>query len=1164
MGVVMPRQPTGEQRAAIEARGHDVLLEAGAGTGKTGVLVDRYCDLVAGEEASPDAILAFTYTDKAAAQLRERIRAELARRAAADPDARERLAAIVAGFGGAWVTTIHGFCRRLLAAHPIAAGIDPGFRVLDESEAARAALAAFDTALEAFLAGGDQEREATVAAYRVDGLREMVFSAHEELRSRGQDRPQLPDPRPGDLDAALAALQPCAEALLAAGGDQNQVRKAERALDLCRDRAQRAPTLDDLALLAVSGKTDVKTAYNEALTTAISRAAEAGEGGVAYEHVRELLGLFHDSFGRQKSARSGLDFEDLQLHAVRLLEGSEIGDSYRDRFSNLLVDEFQDTNRLQLKLLSALRGPGTNVFLVGDEFQSIYGFRHADLEVFRGQRQRFEAAAEAEVMPLSGNFRSRPEVVATANAIGDAMLGPEFKGLTVGDNPTSGEAAGGGAAVEVLLTAYGGWDEEGIDLALPVDDRTSPRIVAEARFLATRLGELHEAGVPRGEMVVLLRAFTHVDAFEEALQRAGLRPYVVGGRGYWSQQQVEDVRCLLSVIANPLDDEPLLGALASPACGVLPDTLWILRRAAGGGKHLWPALERAVGAWEPDLAEPEWLEQIPDGDRKRLERFHATVSALRAERPRLPLDELVERTVVDTGYDLAVLARGPAELRMANVRKLMRMSREFESTEGRDLRGFLDFVAFRSGEDAEAVAATEAEDHDGVRVMTIHTAKGLEFPVVAVAGLGRGLLGGGRPVELTLGPGEGGEERVGMRLARLGMPWVEMYESIALKEEGQIRGSAEELRLFYVAVTRARERLLLSGVLAANRPAELRPGTCVAERLVQAWAVSDLDADTAVTLPAPPARPGLDVGFDDVEVPVRVNLPSPERAAELRRLAAAGPAAAEVAGGPTPIVAPLAPVTPQRPLSYSALEEYRRCGYRFYMERVLGLAAGNGAAAGASAGAGARFGSAVHSLLEWSAKRRWIEPPDDVVARMLAAEGLEADGDRQRAREMVLGWIESPLREKLSERGTDVSVEVPLLVELGGSILRGKIDLLGKPINGPPTVVDFKTDRLDGDDPGSRGLRYQVQRDLYAIATAEATRSETVRVAYVFLERPGEPVVQELGPPEMEAARAELEATVGQLAAGSFEVTAAPTWELCRDCPARRRLCSNPASPPGR
>jgi RecB family exonuclease len=257
----------------------------------------------------------------------------------------------------------------------------------------------------------------------------------------------------------------------------------------------------------------------------------------------------------------------------------------------------------------------------------------------------------------------------------------------------------------------------------------------------------------------------------------------------------------------------------------------------------------------------------------------------------------------------------------------------------------------------------------------------------------------------------------------------------------------------------------------------------------------------------------------------------------------------------------MAPVTPRRPLSYSALQDYRRCGYRFYMERVLGLAAAGGV--GESEGAGARFGSAVHSLLEWSAKRRWIEPPDDLVDRTLAAAGFDAGSPQAgRAGEMVRGWIGSPLREELGHRG--VRAEAPLLVELGGSVLRGSIDVLAEPIDGPPTVVDFKTDRLDGTDPADLAVRYEVQRDLYALATAKATGAETVRVVYVFLERPSEPVVQELGPAQIAAARRDLEATVAELAAGRFEVTDTPDWPLCRDCPARRRLCSNPAPPPGR
>ena len=268
-----------------------------------------------------------------------------------------------------------------------------------------------------------------------------------------------------------------------------------------------------------------------------------------------------------------------------------------------MVDEFQDTNRLQLRLIEALRGPGSELMVVGDEFQSIYGFRHADLDVFREQRRLVEERPDAEAMELSGNFRSRPEVIGAVNALGGELLGDSFRPLRVGAEPRQPAPPGDGPAVELLLTARDGWDADGIDLAPATDGRTPRNCLAEARFLAARLRELADAGVERGEMVVLLRAFTHLDAYEDSLERAGLRPYVVGGRGYWSQQQVADVCALLATIANPLDDQALFGALASPACGLAPDTLWLLRAAAGKRRHVWPAVERAVGSGEAELAE---------------------------------------------------------------------------------------------------------------------------------------------------------------------------------------------------------------------------------------------------------------------------------------------------------------------------------------------------------------------------------------------------------------------------------------------------------------------------------------------------------------------------------------------------------------------------------
>ncbi|HEY2479512.1 MAG TPA: UvrD-helicase domain-containing protein [Solirubrobacterales bacterium] len=1175
------RSPTPEQRAAIEAHGRDVLLEAGAGSGKTGVMVERYCRLVVDEGVSPDAVLAFTFTDRAAAELRSRVRAELSRRAAGTGADAVRAAALLSTIGGAWITTIHGFCNRVLAAHPVAAGVDPGFRVLDQPEAQRAAREAFDTALAEFLAGDEPAREETVAAYDLEGLRGVIVATLDELRSRGVAEPSLPEPpvsEPAELIArAIEAAGECLEELKEGNGKRAALEDALARLT----QPGPPPSLAELEALRPGGTARALGPFRDALEDAIASTAEAGDGGVAYRHLADLLRLYTAAFAAAKERRAGIDFEDLLILAARLLERAEIGQAYRGRFSHLLVDEFQDTNRLQLRLIEALQGPRSQLVVVGDELQSIYSFRHADLDVFRRRREQIDADPGADLMRLSGNFRSRPEVIGAVNLFGGALLGAAYRPLRVGAPPASPAPRGTGPAVELHLTARDGWDEDGIDLDPAIDGRTPLNCLAEARDLAARLRELHDAGVERGEMVVLLRAFTHLDAYEDSLARAGLRPYVVGGRGYWSQQQVADVCALLATIANPLDDEALFGALASPACAVAPDTLWLLRAAAGRRRHVWPALERLALGGEAEVAEPERFEQIPTGERELLAEFATRLVGLRARAPRLGLAGLIEAAVTETGYDLATLLRPAGEARLANVRKLSRLAAAYEEREGRDLRGLLDFLAARAETDTEAQAATAAEGHDGVRIMTVHNAKGLEFEVVAVPDLSRGLLSGGRRPVLALGRGQ--PPRVGLQWRRLGRPAVNLYDYGELIEAGEARDSEEGLRLFHVAATRARERLILSGVVKPEPAKELRPGTAVIERLVDALG-APRDQDSTIPVPPPEPRSGLEEAFALSEIAVHLNLPSPERAAELRDLHLDAAADRPLGSGTPPLVERKPPIVPSRPLSYTAISAFEECAYRFYMERVLGLPA---AAPSPTEGAGdegpsareerSARGAAVHALLEWSQANSWREPTADLARRHALAAGLDLDAShasRRRtatgrttpgdaAAEELLGpvrdWLGSPLREEIAA-ATRVRAEVPILLGAGGTVLRGSIDLLVEREGAPPLVVDYKTDRLRGEDPAARAAHYEIQRSIYALAAAESLGASEVEVAYVFLERADSPARTVLTQADMDAGRTRIEAAIARISAGDFSPAPEParTWDLCRGCPAVGRLCSGP------
>jgi ATP-dependent helicase/nuclease subunit A len=1187
------RPPTPEQAGAIQARDRHVLLEAGAGTGKTLVLVERYCEAVEAG-AGIDAVLAFTFTDRAAAELRHRIRRELAARGsraadAGDDERARRLAAMSRESERAWISTIHGFCRRLLASHPVALGLDPRFRVLDEAEAARIGYRAFDDALQALVSAGGAEAARLVAAIGIGPLRDMVRTAHDELRSLGHPEATLPQPRPTEVAGAVGGLVDAARAALEeTSGSRGGAMNLGRIADAARLDPGSPPDESELAALelnsgaaAFSGPACAR--YTEAWRAA-RRAVLEHEMADRYLHLADLVRGFGEHFAELKAERSGVDFEDLQLEAVRLLrDHPRIAHAYRERFAHVMVDEFQDTNEVQLALVGLLARPEARVFAVGDEFQSIYGFRHADLRVFRRERERIRKdPTEGEVLPLSGNFRSTPEIVAAANFIGDALL-EGYRPITVGAERGPRDAPAGGVGVELLLTPAGSeWKREELGIRLPGDYPSAPDRVAEARFLAARLRELNEAGVARGNMVVLLRAFTHLAAFEEELERAGLAPYVVGGRGYWSQQQVDDVRRLLGVIANPLDDHCLLGALSSPACAVLPDTLWLLRRAAGGRRSLWPTLERRFGRRErtDDADAEKWLEAIAEQDAERLAWFCETLAGLRDDAPRLGLEELTDRVITAFGYDLATLMRSQGTRRLANVRKLMRMARSYEAADGRDLRGFLAFLDEAAGRpDREGEAATEAEEHDGVRVMTIHAAKGLEFPVVAVADLGRRLLSPRRP-SVRIDRPENDEEqpspaRVGIRLARFGAKAVPLYEYDELIAEAEADEAAESCRLTYVAATRAQDHLILSGCYSRDKVAnpvpeqDLPAGTPVTERLLRALRIREPD-DRVVEVAAADPRPGLAARFAPGRVAVAVNRPDP---VTFRALARSSPAHGDP--GPPPAGSPplLEAIPPPEPasghLSYSALAGYGRCGYRFYAERILGMPGLDHDDRGADgeAASGARrfgFGRAVHALLEWSARHGWKRPPEDRCAALLRAEGLAATTqERERASGMVASWLGSDLCEELRAAHAPVRAEMPFLLPLGDSIVRGAMDLLSETEDGP-LVVDYKTDSLAEAAPEELLDRYAVQRQIYSVAAASLSAGKRVRTAFAFLDGGGKVLGATLGPEELGAARSELQRLVAGVRQARFEVTDSPHWALCHDCPARSRLCSHPTEVTGR
>jgi len=1069
-----------QQFAAVEATG-EVFVSAGAGTGKTAVLVERFARAVCDQGLDVDSILVITYTRRAAGELRTRIRAELARRGRHDL-ARE--------LDGAWISTIHGFCLRLLKAYPFAAGLDPRFRELDDAQGAVLRSEAFERALDAFLTGGEPDRLQLLATYGASGLRRMLTGVYETLRSAGRELELGVGDRP-ELAERVAELREAARAV--------DHETAAQLLELL-DRDTRADRLIDLSGFKVRG--DRAVLYEEA-RKAVEQAAldEAAERD--RDLLQELLTGFAAAYAEEKARESALDFEDLQLHARDLLrDDASIRERESLRFRSIMVDEFQDTNRLQCEFIDLLAGGGAELFYVGDEFQSIYGFRHADVRVFRERR-----AGAAQLLPLTLNYRSRPEVLATVNELFGSHFGDEFQPLAAAaefPDPVFGHP------VELLVTDKAAYKDTGVHWRR-----------AEARAIARRVRELVDTGAATaGEIVVLFAAGTDAEQYEQELRRAGLPTYRATGKGYFGQQQVVDMLAYLRLLQNRYDDRALVSVLASPFVGVSNDALVLLRRAASR-RPLFSGLEKSM---PPGLSE---------GDERLLRAFRQRFDRLAAAMPRLSLERLCERIVAEHDYDLAVLARWDGRRRYANMRKLARLARSYEELRGPDVEGFVRFVGEQEALGArELEAVAEEEGADAVRLLTIHAAKGLEFEIVIVADAGRDKAPPSAEEILALSDGRFGF-RVADPVTTKRRPAFDYEQVKAARQEEE---TAERLRLYYVAMTRARQRLIVSGAIDRGRAADAT--TPIGWVLTRLEADAELDAagDAPVELVRGDAR--LLVRIDRYREEDWAGAPEPTpEPGQLELFAvleeAVTPPAPEL---PALVPPPEPPLHRARRLSFTALSTFEQCSSKYYARYVAGMRERPVEGVGGEGMSATEIGSAVHELLE----------------ELDLAAPVPPDVEDERIRAFVAAYCGSELARRVAAL-PKVAKERPFTFEHDGVLIHGFLDVLHLH-DGRALVVDYKTNLIGESTPEEIVEHdYRLQRLVYALACFRAGANE-VEVVYHFLERPDAPASTTFTLGQLAELEQELSAAIAQIQAGEFRPT--PSEFACSGCPALDLVCA--------
>ncbi len=1118
------------------------LVAAGAGSGKTRLLVAYFVHALLDESVPFENLAAVTFTRKAGSELAERIRRELIE--CGRPD-------LARSVDGAAIGTIHGLCRRLLAGQALKAGVDPSFTILEPDTGIlikeEISKQAWSRAVEE---AGESELE--VLASRGDGLRKQTLYLYERLRGMGQEMPQLhiePGPAESGLREALAYA--CRDALTEAHRLPKRGASLESDLEKivrCVEWLERTAAGSDERRLAATATffPSRKTASAEPWLAPVRAALARYRCALAEVELRplltvtnRLLALFHEEYGAYKEARGVLDFADLELRTRAMLAITPKAPSEGPAFvSHVLIDEFQDTNELQCAILEGLSAD--RLLMVGDERQSIYRFRGADVDVFR----RRKGADDLSQHRLDTNYRSRPEILSFINRLFSqtAFFGPErFEPLIAGREPVpdARDVSGGGScrgnrgswATEVLVVERAA-AAEGEGSAPPLQQ-------AEAQAVAGRVRRLlDEDGFAQSDVVLLLPTLSNVGLYQQAFLARRVGVYVVRGKGYYSQDEVADVAALLQLLINPHDDLSLLTVLRSPLVGVSDDCLYLLGRAAHGS--------RARSLWE--VVRQRRAVQLDHRDREKLEVFNRRLEVLRGRVGRPGLSRLIDDALTACAYDLCLLAAPEGKRRFANVRKLMRMAADFERLEGPDLAGFVALIGSMGdlGDD-EGNAPSLAEGEDVVRVMTVHQAKGLEFPVVLLAGLGSDAWQA-NPGEFVIGS-DG-------RVAALAQGAKTNYETNdpcwgpapEIIADEQSREDEEDIRLLYVAMTRAEDKLVLVGARPTGSKAEARR----IGRIV-----------TALGLDALP-DPGSIVTLDDIHTAV-IGVSSALAEGE-------GSPARDEEGtavcGPSPVPEPPCfldlplPGPVSRQISFSALSAFGRCPRRFYLERVLslGFLPASGVVAGGEGGtpgreetllddaesySGRDVGLVVHALLQridLTAKGPNQGSLRESAATVAADAGLRLSSSGiERVVELVAAFWDSPLAGD-PEIGSGLR-EAPFFFLQGDTTVHGVMDVLYRGEQGW-RIADYKSNSLGGRTPKEIAESYRMQAAVYCLAGLKAG-APAVRLEFVFLERPREPVIFEYRQVDRQHLERLLDDALAGIRESSFPPHAGPA---CGDC----------------
>ena len=1149
--------------AAYEIKKH-VSVTAGPGSGKTTVLVERYLHILReNKNLNIDQIVAITFTNRAANEMRERLRKDLDRiLAECVGDERQRWMRFKRTLDGAVISTIHGFCALLLREFPVEARIDPQFLLLDAHDAAILLEAAVEETLTEFISSGRKSISELALGFGRSRLAEALVQLYWNVRGQGlalaelAERTRRSHSTPDDYAQALSDLNRVMEEFIgfgrltpAAEGKRSYARGEWPALKKLIESnpsslADYCNSIEGFRGATRLNKTAVVGHLVDQLDAQLWGAEKKGPLGLvpqicfdlrAQDYALEVIEVLKEvelRYREKKQNLAALDFEDLQLRALDLLDQPAVLARATERYRFFLVDEFQDTNTVQRELMHKLTfgsAARANLFIVGDRKQSIYGFRGADVDVFQQTTEALKAAGGVD-LPLHLNFRSQPDLIKFFNYLFERLLQrdeetnvrelPELGFVEFEASHAQRDQETSSPVIELLIDTKGPADDA------PKAQRTQAE--RDAKQVAQRILSLtSEDRVEFRHIALLFRAMTDVPAYEAVLRAANIPFQTVQGKGFYQREEISDLIQLLRFLDNKTDELALAAILRSPLGGISDNALLALRCApllsdSDQENELFHFTHPRKLLYA--LRRHREIAYINPDDRGQLDRADALLVKLLERRNHYPIADLLRLAVEESEYLTVIAANFDGAQKLANVRKLFTLAERFEHAGAHLVRDFVRYV-----EDFEAIGSREGEGQiddsaNAVRLMTIHQAKGLEFPVVIIPNLHHRSL---KPQEhwyaldrhrgLTVKIPDGrGKQVAGCTLERF-------------RARNKQREHFESVRLLYVAATRAKDRLILAGVTDAleklNGSADnwLKLIWQKLELQVSRSGIVTLDTATRlqVTLnlvEEPPSESAAAAWASGLTFPTVTSAEQkPEEISSLN--------------GVFPLLQPIAPMQgPENAMqrfSVTQLINYQRCQRQYYFDRVLRVPSADELAVWNNAEApeppanlnATLKGAVIHRFCETYSPgdvpgERLRQSFSDVVRSRQAqlADRLEDINAEEALKELAPladNYLSSEVFQRV-ERARKNSGDVPLRLPAGDAglwseltfrlrrplgILTGTIDkLLISPLADGDgfeiEIIDFKTNRIRTDVSSSSSVRRTTELS-NASQAAAATRLQS-------------------------------------------------------------------------